>query len=663
MNKLLQFLVLPDELSDFERGYLRRVNRIALYFFAAHVPAFVLIAWLNDTGPGLAALFSLAVVSGPLLAQSTLENPRHVSVVYGVTAMFMGGLLVHFGQGPVQIEMHFYFFALVAMCAIFANPLVVVAAAVTVALHHLLVWLVLPKSVFNYSAQWWVVAVHAAFVVLESAAACFISRSFFDNVIGLDKIVQARTAALNTKNRDMRLLLDNVQQGFVTIDRKGQLNGERSAAVDAWFGAPSASASWVDYLATFCPPFAERTRLSWEEVEHGIMPLEVTLQQMPRQLAVKDAQYRFEYRPIGAVEPHEQFLVIITDVTMELARELAETERREGMALFERVLTDRSSFEGFVEEATQIVALLACHTPTELAVVKRLLHTLKGNAALYDLTSVAQHCHELENFIAEEGVHPPTDAFVPLLDRWGKLARDIQTLLGTRRRSLEIDDEQYAALEKAARTGESGPPLLRRIGALKLEATANRLHHFQEQALRMAERLGKTDVQVEIKHHQVRLDPRRWAEFWNAFIHALRNAVDHGLEATEARIAAGKLSPSTITLSTREDDDQLLIEISDNGRGIDWDRVAARAKGMGLPTGTASDLEKALFVDGVSTASSVSDISGRGIGMGALLIATEALGGKLSIHSVAQEGTTIRFAFPATQSLGSDYPTHWAAVS
>lgn len=71
--------------------------------------------------------------------------------------------------------------------------------------------LVLPGSVFNYDAAWWVVAVHALFVGLEAVAACFTARTFFDNVIGLERIVRTRTAALDSKNRDMRLLLDSVE--------------------------------------------------------------------------------------------------------------------------------------------------------------------------------------------------------------------------------------------------------------------------------------------------------------------------------------------------------------------------------------------------------------------------------------------------------------------
>ena len=66
--------------------------------------------------------------------------------------------LVHVGQGPVQIEMHFYFFALLAMLAVYGNPLVILVAAVTVALHHLVLWALLPASVFNYDAPIWVVA-------------------------------------------------------------------------------------------------------------------------------------------------------------------------------------------------------------------------------------------------------------------------------------------------------------------------------------------------------------------------------------------------------------------------------------------------------------------------------------------------------------------------
>jgi len=654
MTAILRFLLLPPEITAFERNYLTRVNRVALIFFALHVPVFSLIAWLNGTGAGIAAVLTTAVLVGPALARSALENPRWVSVVYGVTAMCMGGLLVHFGQGPVQIEMHFYFFALVAMCAVFGNPMVIVAAAGTVAVHHLIVWLALPQSVFNYSAAWWVVAVHAAFVVLESVASCFISRSFFDNVIGLEKIVQARTDEVDGKNREMRLLLDNVQQGFLTIDTAGQLAQERSAAIDRWFGAPSAEVSWFDFLAGISPDFATSSRFGWDDVVAGIMPAEVTLGQMPKELAARGSHYQIDYRPIGLSEPFAHYLVIVTDVTIEIERERAEIERMESMAIFERVLVDRSGFEIFFEEANQIIHALVHQSDSESSVAKRLIHTLKGNASIFGLSSLAQSCEQLEDFIAETSAVPPRAMYEALEQRWARVASDIEKLLGKRSHSLVIDDQQFAALVAGTRAGESKLKLLRRLQALRLEDTAKRLRHFGEQAQRIASRLDKGQLQVTIEDHGVRLDPRRWSGFWSAFIHAIRNAVDHGIESSAARAANGKSADSRLTLRTYEERERLILEVADDGPGVDWDRVAQRARAAGLPATTRDDLERALFADGITTTVTVSDISGRGVGMGALLAATRELGGTLDIQTALKVGTTLRFTFPSSAAVAPD---------
>jgi two-component system chemotaxis sensor kinase CheA len=647
MSKILEYLVLPPVVTKFEQGYLGRLNRIGVWFFALHVPAFALIAGLNDTGSALAAALTSAALLGPLLASRAL-SPRGVSVVHGVTAMFMGGLLVHFGQGPMQIEMHFYFFALIAMCAVFGNPIVVVAAAGTVTIHQLSLWLLLPRSVFNYSATWRVVAVHGAFVALDSVAACFVSRSFFDRVIGLESLVQARTRALDSKNRDMRLLLDNVQQGFLTLDARGILARERSAAVDAWFGVPSPALSWFDYLYRVAPEFAERTRLGWEQLTEGVMPTEVSAAQMPSRLILNDAHYRFEYRPIGSKEPHEHYLVILTDVTEEVKRQLAELERGESMLLFERAMLDRSGVASFFEEAGRIVAALTPRCPEDVGLVKRLVHTLKGNAALYGLTSVADHCHAIEDSMLETQSTPSTTLMVELCERWTRLAAYLEVLLGSRADLIEIDARQYDGLESAALAGETGEAMLRRVRGLKLEATAQRLKYFQEQATRIADRLGKTPLVVELEDHDVRLDRHHWAGFWGAFVHAIRNALDHGIESPEARAATGKLAPACLALRTYERHSGLVVEVADNGRGIDWTEVAARAARAGLAAQSQRDLERALFSDGISTAQNVTDISGRGIGMGALLAATHELGGELRVESRANEGTLVRFTVPSS---------------
>jgi len=650
---------LPAEISAFERRYLDHVNRIALVFFALHIPVFTFVAWVNHTGPLFAFIVTTLVVAGPAVARSTAENPRFVSVIHGITAMFMGGLLVHFGQGPMQIEMHFYFFSLLAMCAVFGNPMVIVAAAVTVALHHLVVWLVLPRSVFNYDASVWVVAVHAGFVVLESGAACFIARSFFDNVIGLEKIVLARTTALDAKNRDMRLLLDNVQQGFLTIDNAGSLAPERSAAIDAWFGAPEEGASWFDYLARTSPEFSERSRMGWDEVAAAIMPAELTLDQMPRRLHSDGKIFQVDYRPIGD-EPFARYLVVVTDVTHDVAHEHAEEERVEAMAVFEAVLVDRVSFEMFFDEASSIVESLVTDLQADLSTTKRRLHTLKGNVAIFGLPSVADLCHSLEELVVRKGELPPLSAYLPLHERWCRLAIDATRLLGTTSGSIQVADVQLNAILAAITAGASQLTLSSQVQALKLEPTKKRFLHFAEQAQRIATRVEKDGLQVRVVDNGVRLDPKHWATFWTGLIHPIRNAVAHGIELPEERVAAGKSPAGVIELRTWETESQVAFEIEDDGAGIDWDAVRARAVAAGLTVATESDLHQALFADGVSTASSVTDLAGRGIGMGALLDATRALGGELIVESVRGKGTRVRMVFPADVTV--DARPSWRAA-
>jgi len=194
--------------------------------------------------------------------------------------------------------MHFYFFVLIALLAVFANPMVITAAAVTAALHHAILWIALPASIFNYEAPFWVVAVHALFVVLESVAACFIARSFFDNVIGLEKIVAQRTLEVDQRNNDMRRILNSVRQGFCTISPEGLISEERSAAVDALLGKVSDNETIIDVLRRHDEETAEWYELGLEDVFADIMPLQITLDQLPKRILANGKTISIASRPI-----------------------------------------------------------------------------------------------------------------------------------------------------------------------------------------------------------------------------------------------------------------------------------------------------------------------------------------------------------------------------
>lgn len=646
MQALLKFLLLPSEVSDFEKSYLRRMNSIALWFFASHLPIISLVAWANGTGIFSALFLTAAVVAGPICAINTLRSERLISVTMGVTAMFMGGVLVHFGQGPVQIEMHFYFFVLLALLAVFANPMVILVAAVTVALHHALLWFLLPESVFNYDAPLWVVAVHALFVVLESVAACFIARSFFDNVVELEKIVTQRTAELAARNRDIKTLLDSVDQGFFTIDRNGVMSEERSAAVDKWLGAPKQGGTIFDYLQPYDSKFATWLGIGLEEVFAEIMPIELTLSQLPSRLVANSRTLQFEFHPVRTSDKLNALAVVISDISARVEQERMEAEYREMTTMVERISRDRVGFLEFIQEAEEIVQNLRQETRTDVAIVKRRVHTLKGNSAIFGLERIAAICHKIEDYISEHGELPEDKAWTELFGRWAGIRGYLRRLIGEKDSQLDIGDNEYRAVLKMILNHGSRDAIAKKMASWCLEPTSKRLSRVAEQARNLAKRLGKGEVQVIQNHHDLKLDPIYWANFWSAFVHVVRNALDHGIEPIEERITLGKSEMGTLTVTTKVQEDSFEISLRDDGRGIDWDRLAEIGKERGIPVANREDLVQVLFADGVTTAESVTETSGRGIGMSAIKAACEDLGGTIFVESEFGVGTTIRFEFP-----------------
>ncbi|MBL4689259.1 MAG: Hpt domain-containing protein [Nannocystaceae bacterium] len=649
-DTIKRWLVLPSHISEREREYLNRLNRVGLAFFALHVPVFVCIAWLNGTGPLSAFFLTVGVLLGPAMAYARFENPRAVARIYGMAAMLMGGLLVHVGQGPVQIEMHFYFFALLAMLAVYGNPSVILTAAATVTAHHLVLWWLLPSSVFNYDAPLWVVLVHAAFVVLESIATVYVARSFFDNVIGLEIIVRERTAQLDQRNGQMRRVLDHVQEGLLTIDADGVVSPEVSRSVARLFGPLTSGTSFADLLERADPRAAFAFSNGYEQAVSGVLPIDVAIDQLPTEVKVDDRVLSLDYVPLASSDQEpvlEGMLIVTTDVTDERERMRLEREQTEVVRVFDHIAQDRAGFVEFFREASQLVKGITSDATGCVGTLKRDLHTLKGNAMLFDLASVFEWCHAMEDRLANEGVRPTADERNELAAVWTRLSDEVTVILGDRTDNLEVEPSAFEALLSAALRPAPSHVVAGMIADLKLEPTRVRLQRIAEQARGIARRLGKGEIEVRINDGDVRLDPRRWRAFWSSFVHVIRNSVDHGLESSEERVEAGKDGPGCVTIGTHLDGDRFIVRVEDDGRGVNWQRVRERAQTLGLDVSTQALVQEALFSDGVSTAGMLSEFSGRGIGMGALRDACQRLDGTIEIRSRVPHGTTVDFIFPS----------------
>lgn len=137
--------------------------------------------------------------------------------------------------------------------------------------------------------------------------------------------------------------------------------------------------------------------------------------------------------------------------------------------------------------------------------------------------------------------------------------------------------------------------------------------------------------------------------------HMLRNAIDHGLETPDERIAAGKPAEGTVRLAALHRSGRIVIEIADDGRGIDRERVRKIAVDKGLIAADAvladEQIDNLIFLPGFSTAAAVSDISGRGVGMDVVKRSIQALGGRIAIGSVPGEGSTFTLSLPLTLAV------------
>lgn len=472
-----------------------------------------------------------------------------------------------------------------------------------------------------------------------------------DYAKNLEQKVEERTRELDERNRGMRLVLDNVAQGFITIDLSARMASERSAIVDRWFGPAAEDATLSSYLMPHAPRFVEQLELGLSELRDAIMPVELLLYQLPRRFRAGERTFEADYSPIGNPEAPDRLLVILSDVTAAVERERAEQEQRELIALFQRIASDRPGVEEFLVEAAHLVGAL--REEQDAVVQQRLVHTLKGNCAMYGLSSYAELAHQVESELIEHQQPLDTAQRAALVDAWKRTIGRVGWLLGGSKKStVQIDVSEIDGLIERAYAGAVAREIVASLSDWKREPVQRPLERLARQSRAVAERLNKELPRFEIEDHGIRLDGEALTPNWTAMVHVVRNALDHGVEDAETRALAGKPPAGAIGLSTRRQDGKLVIAVRDDGRGVDWNKLRDKAEQRGLPHQSRQDLVDAMFTDGLSTRDMATDVSGRGVGMAALKQVVSELGGSIEVDSSPGQGTVFRFVFDERR-LGS----------
>ncbi|PAX09803.1 chemotaxis protein CheW [Sphingomonas lenta] len=245
---------------------------------------------------------------------------------------------------------------------------------------------------------------------------------------------------------------------------------------------------------------------------------------------------------------------------------------------------------------------------------------------------------------------------VELLDRMMSGMSDMvlaRNELARRMREGDADPRTEAALERLSATVAEMRDTVTRTRMQKIEALFSALPRMVRDT---AASLGKA-VQLQIEGADVELDREMIEMMRDPLVHIIRNAIDHGVEAPAVRREAGKRETGRLRVSARQSGNRIMIEVADDGAGIDVGRVVAKAAKVGLhdvqtlaamPEAAKLDL---IFAPGLSSRDVASDISGRGVGMDVVRANVEQIGGRVSLDNRPGRGLTVVMEVPLTLSI------------
>ena len=265
-----------------------------------------------------------------------------------------------------------------------------------------------------------------------------------------------------------------------------------------------------------------------------------------------------------------------------------------------------------------------------------------------NINTVAKKEHKEE---ANKRAHQSVRVDLHRIDKLMNMVSEL-VIYRTRLEQIVIDNksqELIETIEQVERTTSDLQDLVMKIRMLPLEVVFNRFPRMiRDLSLEL-----KKQINFVVEGSETELDRIVIDEIGEPLIHLLRNAADHGIESREERVASGKDPVGTIKLVAYQEGTKALIKVSDDGAGINVEKVKAKAEKLGINTDGLSDndIKNLIFAQGFSTNSVVTDISGRGVGMDVVKTKISSLGGTVDVVSEEGVGSSFIIKLPLTLQI------------
>jgi|GEM_PF-3995390 len=462
----------------------------------------------------------------------------------------------------------------------------------------------------------------------------------------LEQKVEERTATI-------KVILNNVKSGFFLMDQSYQiLDGYTKSCTDLFSGSIETGKNIGELLGLSQRSF-EHFKACYGQVFDDILPEAVAISQAPQRFEFKQTVLKIEGSVVrDQARTVKNILFTVTDIT-----ELQRIEKEHALSqCIIKILKLRDSFVSFIKDSrSALFDLRSLVKNQDHSKIRMILHTLKGNSATFGLVETANLIHHLEDQPSWTLLDVDAIEF-----SFKKFLSDHQNVLNVSfdpknsgQDTVTLDFEAVTKLQSAvekADDSESAAAILRKWShEIRQKSARELLGPLEELVNSLKLRLGK-QVTLNIKNPSIKMDPDVMVPVMRNLTHLIRNSMDHGIENPLER--KDKPLEGNITISFFDLADHWEILFSDDGRGIDADKITEKAIQAGLLTvEQAAQLtrEEKLYLilkENISTAASVSDLSGRGSGMAALANSIHEAGGQLKIRSEANQGCQFHISIP-----------------
>ncbi|MPV70653.1 MCP four helix bundle domain-containing protein [Burkholderia sp. BE17] len=499
---------------------------------------------------------------------------------------------------------------------------------------------------------------------------------------GMIEKIQENAAQLKQKTADIQAMLQNMQQGILTVVEGGVVHAEYSAYLETIFETNDIAGRDLMALVFDDSAIGADARSQVDAAVHAClgedsMNFEFNAHLLVNEVAKRMPDGREKWLDLSwsaitdETDTVVRLMLCVRDVTeiRELTAQAGEQQRRLEM-IGEILSISQDKFHDFVHSANGFLSenerMIRQHERADHSIVAALfrnMHTIKGNARTYSLQHLTNIVHEAEQAYetlrrADGGpewnrdalmddlarVREAVDRYATInavtLGRSGEPAQGGADFLMVERahiseslRVLDGADPANANDWQAARDA-----VRRMLSQLGTQGIGDALGGVIESLPSLAAELGKPAPVVHIDSHGHRVRSEIGATLKNVFMHLLRNSIDHGIESSEERRAAGKAASGTIDIAVGVGGGELWFVLSDDGRGLALDRIRRIARERGWIDAdneaalTDEDVAELIFRPGFSTAHAVTDVSGRGVGMDAVRNFLKRDGGDIALR-------------------------------